>query len=65
MEYLLANSQIVDISLKKYYELILPDYIELSKILREDGSKVSALRLFLENLESIRSAYDKITGLFF
>ena len=56
-----ANGDIVDISLQNYYEEIIPIYMDLSKLLKEDGSKVSALRLFLENLLSIRDQYDKVT----
>ena len=58
---MMANGEVVDLSLDKYYEVILPTYMELSKLLKEDGSKVSALRLFLENLQSIRGSYDKVT----
>ena len=56
-----ANGDIVDISLQNYYEEIIPIYMDLSKLLKEDGSKVSALRLFQENLLSIRDQYDKVT----
>lgn len=58
---LLVSSEIIDIFKDNYYKEILPDYMELSKLLREDGSKVSALRLFLENLQFIRNSYNKVT----
>ena len=61
LDVMMASGEVVDLSLDKYYETILPTYMELSKLLKEDGSKVSALRLFLENLQSIRGSYDKVT----
>ena len=61
LDPMMSNGEVVDISLDKYYEVILPTYMELSKMLKEDGSKASAIRLFLENLQSIRGAYDKVT----
>ena len=35
--------------------------MKLSRLLKEDGSKASALRLLLENLKYIRNSYNKIT----
>ena len=58
---LMANGEVIDLSQKNYYEQIIPLYIELSKMLKEDGSKASALRLFLENIKSIRNEYNKLT----
>ena len=61
MDPFLASPEIIDISEKNYYKKILPTYTELSVRLKEDGSKPSALRLFLENMQSIRKTYDTIT----
>jgi hypothetical protein len=57
----LASTEIVDLTEKNYYKQILPIYTDLSIHLKEDGSKTSALRLFLENMQSIRKTYDTIT----
>ena len=50
----LANNEMVDLSEKKYYEKVVDSYKEISKLVKEDGSKISALNLFLENMKCIR-----------
>ena len=57
----LANNEMVDLSEKKYYEKVVDSYKEISKLVKEDGSKISALNLFLENMKCIRDEYDKVT----
>ena len=57
----LANNEMLDMTEKKYYEKAVDSYKEISKLVKEDGSKISALNLFLENIKSIRSEYDKVT----
>jgi len=57
----LSNNQMVDLTEKKYYEKAIEPYKEISKLLKEDGSKISALNLFLENIKTIRNEYDKVT----
>jgi hypothetical protein len=57
----LANNEMVDLSENKYYEQIIDSYKEISKFVKEDGSKFSALNLFLENIKCIRDEYNKIT----
>lgn len=47
--------------MKKYYEKVVDSYKEISKLVKEDGSKISALNLFLENMKCIRDEYDKVT----
>ena len=61
LDPLMASPEVIDISEKNYYKKILPIYTELSITLKEDGSKPSALRLFLENMQSIRKRYDTVT----
>ena len=61
LDPLMATGELIDLSEKNYYEKVIPEYIEISKALKEDGSKASALRLFLENLNSIREFYNKLT----
>ena len=58
---LISSVEVVDLTKRDYYEEIIPQYMELSKLQKEDGSKVSALRLFLENLKIMRNEYNKIT----
>ena len=57
----LANNEMLDMTEKKYYEKAVDSYKEISKLVKEDGSKISALNLFLENIKSIRNEYDKVT----
>ncbi len=57
----LANNEMLDMTEKKYYEKAIDSYKEISKLVKEDGSKISALNLFLENIKSIRNEYDKVT----
>ena len=61
LDPILASTEIVDLTKKNYIKKILPLYTDLSIHLKEDGSKPSALRLFLENMQSIRKEYDTIT----
>ena len=49
LDPLMATGELIDLNEKNYYEKVIPEYIEISKALKEDGSKASALRLFLEN----------------
>ena len=57
----LSNNEMIDLSEKKYYEKVVESYKEISKVVKENGSKISALNLFLENLKCIREEYNKIT----
>ena len=61
LDPLMATGELVDLTEKNYYEKVIPEYIEISKALKEDGSKASALRLFLENIKSVRESYNKLT----
>ena len=61
LDPLFGGGEIIDLAQNKYYEKILPLYTKLSSLLKEDGSKASALRLFLENMKCIRNSYNKIT----
>ena len=58
---LIGDGDFIDLSQNKYYEKVLPLYTKLSRLLKEDGSKASALRLFLENMKCVRNSYNKIT----
>ena len=61
MNLMLANPNLIDIMKPKFYEELIPDYMELSKLMKGDGSSVSALKLIIDNMESLKRQYDKIT----
>ena len=61
MNLMLANPNLIDIMKPKFYEELIPDYMELSKLMNGDGSSVSALKLIIDNMESLKRQYDKIT----
>ena len=58
---MLANSNLIDLMKPRFYEDAIPNYIELSKMMKGDGSSVSALKLLIENIESLRRQYDEVT----
>ena len=58
---MLANSNLIDLMKPRFYEEAIPNYIELSKMMKGDGSSVSALKLLIENIESLRRQYDEVT----
>ena len=51
----------IDLVKKKFYKNALKTYKKLSKYNKEDGSDISAYRLFLKNLQMSRDIYDKTT----
>ena len=59
---LIGDGEIIDLSQDKYYEKALPFYIELSRLLKEDGSKASAIRLFIININySLKKLFNNST----
>ena len=61
MNLMLANSNLMDLMKPKFYDEVIPDYMELSKLMKGDGSAVSALKLLIENIEEFRKQYDDVT----
>ena len=51
----------IDLVKKKFYKKALKTYKQLSKYNKEDGSDISAYKLFLKNLEMSRKLYDNTT----
>ena len=49
----------IDLVKKKFYKSALKTYKKLSKYNKEDGSDISAYKLFLKNLEMSREIYDR------
>ena len=58
---MLANTNLIDLMKPKFYEDAMNDYIELSKMINGDGNSVTALKLFIENVETLRKQYDQVT----
>ena len=61
LDPLMATNEIVELTGRKFFEEALQTYQEISLSLKEDGSIVSALRLFFENMKLVRKEYDTIT----
>ena len=55
-----ANNERLNLANQKFYEEAMPTYMKFSKDIKEDGSPLSALRLFKGNLVSLRKNYDKV-----
>jgi hypothetical protein len=51
----------LDLAHEKFYEEAMPKYMEFSKKIKEDGSPLSALRIFMGNLKALRQKYDEVT----
>ena len=58
---MMANTELIDLMNPKYYEEVIPQYMELSKMIKGDGSAVSALKLYINNVETLRKQYNKVT----
>ena len=61
LDPLMATNEIVELTGRKFFEEALQTYQEISLSLKEDGSIVSALRLFFENMKLVRKEYDTVT----
>ena len=53
---------IIELVDNKFYENALEAYKIISKLKKQDGSDLSAYKLFLKNLELVRGTYDHITN---
>ena len=51
----------IDLVKKKFYKRALSTYKKLSKYNKEDGSDISAYKLFLKNLEMTREVYNDVS----
>ena len=52
---------IIELVDNKFYEKALETYKKISELKKQDGSDLSAYKLFLKNLELVRGTYDHIT----
>ena len=57
----LAKNDKIDLAREKFYEEAMPTYMEFSKKIKEDGSPLSALNIFMGNLKALRKKYDEVT----
>lgn len=57
----LAKNDKIDLVHEKFYEEAMPTYMEFSKKIKEDGSPLSALNIFMDNLKALRKKYDEVT----
>ena len=57
----LAKNDKIDLVREKFYEEAMPTYMEFSKKIKEDGSPLSALNIFMDNLKALRKKYDEVT----
>ena len=55
----LAKNDKIDLVHEKFYEEAMPTYMEFSKKIKEDGSPLSALNIFMDNLKALRKKYDE------
>jgi hypothetical protein len=56
-----ADNNKIDLVKEKFYEEAMPKYMEFSKKIKEDGSPLSALRIFMGNLKALRKKYDEVS----
>lgn len=56
-----AINEKIDLAREKFYEEAMKTYMDFSKKIKEDGSPLSALRIFKGNLMTLRKKYDEIS----
>ena len=61
MDQSLANNEKLDLMHEKFYEEAMKTYMDFSKKIHEDGSPLSALNIFKDNLNAMRKKYDEVS----
>ena len=61
MDQSLANNEKLELTHEKFYEEAMKTYMEFSKKIKEDGSPLSALNIFKDNLNAMRKKYDDVS----
>ena len=56
-----ASQEKLDLSHEKFYEEAMKTYMDFSKKIKEDGSPLSALNIFKDNLMAMRKKYDEVS----
>jgi hypothetical protein len=57
----LATQEKLDLTHEKFYEEAMKTYMDFSKKIKEDGSPLSALYIFKDNLMAMRKKYDEVS----
>ena len=61
MDQSLANNEKLELTHEKFYEEAMKTYMDFSKKIKEDGSPLSALNIFKDNLNAMRKKYDDVS----
>ena len=61
MDQSLAINDKIELAHEKFYEEAMKTYMDFSKKIKEDGSPLSALNIFKDNLNAMRKKYDDVT----
>ena len=61
MDQSLAINEKLDLTHEKFYEEAMKTYMDFSKKIKEDGSPLSALNIFKDNLNAMRKKYDDVS----
>ena len=61
MDQNLAIQDKLDLTHEKFYEEAMDTYMKFSKKIKQDGSPLSALYIFMDNLKALRKKYDEVT----
>ena len=61
MDQSLANNEKIDLAHEKFYEEAMKTYMDFSKKIKQDGSPLSALYIFKDNLNAMRKKYDDVS----
>ena len=61
MDQSLANNEKLDLAHEKFYEEAMKTYMDFSKKIKQDGSPLSALYIFKDNLNAMRKKYDDVS----
>ena len=57
----LAINDKIELAHEKFYEEAMKTYMDFSKKIKEDGSPLSALNIFKDNLNAMRKKYDEVS----
>ena len=61
MDQSLAINEKLDLAHEKFYEEAMKTYMDFSKKIKQDGSPLSALYIFKDNLMAMRKKYDEVS----
>ena len=61
MDQSLAINEKIDLAHEKFYEEAMKTYMDFSKKIKQDGTPLSALYIFKDNLNAMRKKYDDVS----